>query len=69
MEIYAINCEKVRTRGPVQANLEIEGVIMSAQVCASDMLEPGVLGLPTLKALRTIINLKKEALFAKKPVE
>ena len=33
------------------------------------MLEPGVLGLPALKALRAIIDLKKEELLVKKPIE
>ena len=33
------------------------------------MLEPGVLGLPALKALRAIIDLEKEELHMKRPVE
>ena len=69
LEIYAINGDKIRTWSPVQVNLEIKGVIISTQVYASDMLEPEVLGLLALKALRSIIDLEKEELLVKKPVE
>ena len=33
------------------------------------MLEPGILGLPALKNLRAIVDLEKEELLVKKPVE
>ena len=69
LEIYAINGNKIRTWGSVQVNLEIKGVIISTQVYATYMLEPRVLGLPALKALRAIIDLEKEELLVKKPIE
>ena len=49
--------------------MEIKGVIISTQVYASVILEPGVLGLPALQALRAIIDLAKEELLVKKSVE
>ena len=69
LEIYAINGDKIQTWGLVQVNLEIKGVIISTQIYASDILEPGVLGLPVLQALRAIIDLEKEELFVNKPIK
>ena len=81
LEIYAINGDEIQTWGSVQVNLEIKRVVTCTQVYASDMLEPGVLGLPALfragkpntsgsnKSLRAIIDLEKKELLVKKPVE
>ena len=69
LEIYAINGDKIRTWGKVQVNLKIKEVIISTQVYGSDVLKLGVLCLPALKALCTIIDLEKEELLVKKLVK
>ena len=69
LEIYTVNGEKVKTWRSVQVNLEVKDVTITTQIYASDMLELDILGLPTLKNLQAIVDLEKEELFVKKPVE
>ena len=69
LEIYTLNREKVKIWGPVEINLEVKGVTITTQIYASDMLEPGILGLPALKSLHAIVDMEKEELLVKDQVK
>ena len=69
LEIYTVNGENVKTWRPIQINLEVKSITIATQIYASDVLEPGILGLLALKNLRAIVDLEKEELFVKEPVE